>query len=48
MSQLAKPHITLDKSEVVKGNDILDIFKCYICGKIPIDPIMQCSKCDSI
>ena len=40
--------IELDKENLIKGKDILDIFQCQICWNIPIAPVQECDRCNAI
>ena len=38
----------IDQREVIEGKDLLEIFKCMKCHSIPIQPIKECGKCESL
>lgn len=40
--------VSIDGNAVIEGNDTLEIFKCIICLGIPVQPIKECDKCETI
>jgi len=49
ISKMGQPKIVINSKEVSeKQSYILDIFKCAECEQIPVEPVMECTTCDSI